>query len=254
MKITTWNVNGIRAALNKGLAAWVQQEQPDVFCIQEAKARAEQVDDVSAILPGAHTYWNAALKPGYSGVVSMTRQLPLDVDLGLGETRFDDEGRVIRLRFDDFFLYNIYFPNGQRGHDRVAFKLDFYARLLEECDRLHARGEKIIITGDFNTAHREIDLTNPRQNVNTSGFMPEERVWIDYFLAHGFVDAYRALYPERVQYTWWTYISNARSRNVGWRLDFFLVSADLLDRVEDVIIHDDVPGSDHCPVSLVLRD
>lgn len=254
MKITTWNVNGIRAAMGKGLPGWVQQQQPDVLCMQEVKARQEQVPDLAQILPDAHVYWNAAEKPGYSGVASFASVKPRNVSLGLGELRFDTEGRVIQLEYPDFYLYNIYFPNGQRGHDRVQFKLEFYALLLEICDSLHKAGKKIIITGDFNTAHREIDLANPRQNSTTSGFLPEERVWIDYYLERGFVDAYRVLYPERVQYTWWTYISNARARNVGWRLDYFLVSNALLGAVEDVIVHDDVLGSDHCPVSLLLRD
>lgn len=254
MKITTWNINGIRAAIGKGLASWAQAHQPDVLCLQEVKARQEQVLDADQILPGMHMYWNAAERPGYSGVASLARIQPVEVQLGLGENRFDTEGRVIRMEYPDFYLYNIYFPNGQRGHDRVSYKLDFYARLLETCDQLHGDGKNIIITGDFNTAHREIDLANPRQNATTSGFLPEERVWIDYYLDHGFVDAYRVLYPERVQYTWWTYISNARARNVGWRLDYFLVSTAMMDAVEDVVVHDDILGSDHCPVSLILRD
>ena len=152
-----------------------------------------------------------------------------------------------------FRLFNVYFPSGQRGQDRVAYKLDFYAHLLALCDALHARGEKIVITGDFNTAHTEIDLRHPKENANTSGFLPEERIWIDRYLAHGFVDAYRQLYPERVQYTWWTYRVNARARGVGWRLDYFLVSESLMPRVEDVVIHEEVMGSDHCPVTLVLE-
>jgi exodeoxyribonuclease-3 len=173
--------------------------------------------------------------------------------LGLGESRFNVEGRVIRTRHPDFLLYNIYFPNGQRGQERVDFKLDFYARLLEICDDLHARGEAVVITGDFNTAHREIDLKNPKENATTSGFLPEERAWIDKYLEHGFVDAYRRLYPERVQYTWWTYRFGARQRGIGWRLDYFLVSETLMSRVRDVIVHDDVLGSDHCPVTLWIE-
>jgi exodeoxyribonuclease-3 len=170
----------------------------------------------------------------------------------LGEERFDVEGRVIRTRGEDFLLYNIYFPNGQRGQERVDYKLDFYARLLEICDALHAAGENIILTGDFNTAHLPIDLAHPKENETTSGFLPEERVWVDKFLEHGFVDVYRRLYPERVQYTWWTYRMGARQRNIGWRIDYFLVSEKLAGRVKDVIIHDNVTGSDHCPVELII--
>ncbi len=152
----------------------------------------------------------------------------------------------------DFNLFNSYFPNGQRGQDRVAYKLDFYAYLLEICDNLHSKGENIILTGDFNTAHKPIDLRNPKENEKTSGFLPEERAWVDRYLEHGFVDIFRNLYPDKVQYTWWTYISNARARNVGWRIDYFLVSKNLVPRIRDVIIRDEVPGSDHCPVTLIM--
>jgi exodeoxyribonuclease III len=253
MKITTWNINGIRAGIKKGALEWAKIYSPDVFCLQEVKARPEQLIDEDRELPGYHLYWNAALRPGYSGVAVYSRVEPLEVQFGLGDERFDTEGRVIRLRFADFLLYNIYFPNGQRGLDRVEYKLDFYACLLEQCDRLHASGENIVITGDFNTAHNKIDLANPRQNRMTSGFLPEERQWIDRYLEHDFVDVYRQLYPSRVQYTWWTFISQARSRNVGWRLDYFLVSRGLLARAIDVVIHEDVLGSDHCPVTMILN-
>ena len=161
---------------------------------------------------------------------------------------------MIRFRYGDLYLYNIYFPNGGQENQRVPFKLDFYAKLLEICDDLHAKGKEIIITGDFNTAHNEIDLANPKSNEKNTGFLPEERVWIDKYLEHGFVDAFRVLYPERVAYTWWTYRFNSRARNVGWRLDYYLVSESLMDRVEDVVVHDEVMGSDHCPVSLILKE
>jgi exodeoxyribonuclease-3 len=254
MKITTWNVNGIRAAAKKGALVWAQESAPDVFCLQEVKARQEQLVTNEQPLPGYVSYWNAAQRPGYSGVAVYSRIEPLEFNFGLGDDRFDDEGRVIRLRFPDFWLYNIYFPNGQRGQERVDYKLDFYACLLDQCDQLHQKGEQVIITGDFNTAHREIDLANPKSNVKTSGFLPEERVWIDYYLDHGFVDIFRHLYPDRVQYTWWTFITNARARNVGWRLDYYLVSQRLVPHIQDVIIHDDIPGSDHCPVSLIVKE
>jgi exodeoxyribonuclease-3 len=177
----------------------------------------------------------------------------LETSFGLGNPEFDREGRVICTRHPHFLLYNIYFPNGQRDWGRLNFKLDFYARLLDMCNRLHASGEKIVICGDFNTAHREIDLRNPKQNANTSGFLPEERAWIDRYLENGFVDAYRQLYPQRIQYTWWTYIGRARERNTGWRLDYFLVSDALMPRVKDIVIHDAVLGSDHCPVTLFIE-
>jgi exodeoxyribonuclease-3 len=255
MRITTWNVNGIRAAIRKGALDWAKDEQIDVLCLQEVKARREQLPAGSQDLTGySCCYWNAAERPGYSGVAVYSRVEPISVDHGLGIEAFDSEGRVLRLRFPDFWLYNIYFPNGQRGQGRVDFKLQFYAALLDQCDRLHQQGERIVITGDFNTAHREIDLAHPRANQTTSGFLPEERQWIDAYLEHGFVDIFRVLYPDKVQYTWWTMITNARSRNVGWRLDYFLITQALAARTEDVVVHDEVMGSDHAPVSLVLRE
>ncbi len=234
------------------MAGWVEEHGPDVLCLQEIKARPEQIKEDKRELPGYTGIWNPAQRPGYSGVATFLREPVQEAHLGLGDDRFDEEGRVIQTRHPGFLLFNIYFPNGQRSHERVAYKLDFYARLLELCDRLHQAGEKIIITGDFNTAHNEIDLANPKQNANTSGFLPEERVWIDHYLEHGFVDAFRRLYPQRVEYTWWTYRFNARARNVGWRLDYFLVSPALVEQVKDVVIHKEVPYSDHCPVTLEL--
>jgi exodeoxyribonuclease-3 len=253
MKIVTWNVNGLRAALNKGVADWWQDLAPDVLCLQEIKALPEQLsEEQHAAFEGAEAIWNPALRKGYSGVATFLWTEALSNQLGMGEKRFDIEGRIIQTRFPDFTLFNIYFPNGQRDHGRLQFKLDFYSFLLDLCDQMHARGEQIVISGDFNTAHQEIDLRNPKQNEKTSGFMPIERAWIDKYLAHGFVDVFRRLYPEREQYTWWTYRSNARARNVGWRLDYYLVSESLVERVQDVEVYDEVLGSDHCPVGLTI--
>ncbi len=254
MRITTWNVNGIRAAIKKGAMAWAQNQAMDVFCLQEVKAMRDQLPEADREMPGYTCYWNPARRLGYSGVAVYSRVEPLSVAYGLGDERFDDEGRVIRLHYPGLILYNIYFPNGGRGQERIEYKLDFYACLLEQCDRFHLEGERVVITGDFNIAHNEIDLAHPKANEKNTGFLPEERVWIDHYLEHGFVDIYRMLYPERVQYTWWTFITNARARNIGWRLDYFLISQALSDRATDVLIHDDVPGSDHCPVTLVLND
>ena len=206
MKIVTWNVNGLRAALGKGAADWWNSEPPDVLCLQEIKVMPEQLDaKQQAQLEGPEIIWNPAERKGYSGVATFLWTEALKNSRGssggLGEARFDAEGRVIQTKFEDFTLFNIYFPNGQRDHGRLQFKLDFYAHLLNLCDQLHAAGEQIIITGDFNTAHNEIDLKNPKQNEKISGFMPEERAWIDKYLEHGFVDANRHLYPDREQYT-----------------------------------------------------
>ena len=253
MKIVTWNVNGLRAVIKKGALEWWNSQDLDVLCLQEIKTHPEQLTEAQHTQFGeAQIIWNPAARKGYSGVATFLWTEALSNQIGWGEERFDQEGRVIQTRFADFTLFNIYFPNGQRDHGRLQYKLDFYASLLELCDQMHARGEQIILTGDFNTAHREIDLRNPKQNAKTSGFLPEERAWIDQYLAHGFVDIYRQLYPDREQYTWWTYISNARARNVGWRLDYFLLSEGLTRLVKDVVILDQVMGSDHCPVSLEL--
>ncbi len=253
MRITSWNVNGLRAALRKGAADWWETDQPDVLCLQEVRAVPDQITKAQrAQLEQGHAEWNPAQKPGYSGVATFSQIEPLESQKGMGEDRFDNEGRLIQTKFEGFRLFNIYFPNGSRDHSRVGYKLEFYAYLLGLCDALHEAGEQVIICGDFNTCHQEIDLKNYRQNRKSTGFLPEERAWVDKYLEHGFEDAYRALYPERVQYTWWSNWGNARANNTGWRLDYFLVSESLMPRVQDVIIHDDVLGSDHCPVTLVI--
>lgn len=255
LKITTWNVNGIRAALSKGLLDWIEAQPPDILCLQEVRALPEQIGDealsrLAAIYPSIT--WNPALRPGYSGVAVLARSQPQNVSLGLDVPAFDREGRVICYRCPEFLLFNIYFPHG--GHDlsRVPFKLDFYARVLEVCRQLHASGQRIILCGDFNTAHRPIDLRNPKANGKTSGFLPEERQWVDRYLDNGFVDIYRALYPDKVQYTWWTYRMNARQRNVGWRIDYFLISEALASQAHEALIEDQILGSDHCPATLIL--
>jgi exodeoxyribonuclease III len=253
MKIITWNVNGLRAVLRKQALTWVWNQDPDVLCLQEVKARPEQLTvEQRGSLPMPHV-WNPAQQPGYSGVTTFYKEAPLEIQLGLGEPKFDVEGRIISTLHPGFRLFNIYFPSGQRGQERVAYKLEFYDCFLKLCDGLHAEGEHLILTGDFNTAHQPIDLKNPKSNQKTSGFLPEERAWLQKYLDHGFVDIFRRLYPERVQYTWWTNILNARQRGVGWRLDYFLISEALVPRVQDVIIHDEVLGSDHCPVELILK-
>ena len=252
MKITTWNINGIRAAMKKGIDKWIMDFSPDVLCFQEIKAKPDQFDASIFISMGYQFVWNSAERPGYSGVGILFKEKPLAIQYGLGNPLFDKEGRVIQFSYPDFELFNIYFPNGGRSLERVPFKLDFYEVLLNKCDDLHSENKNIIITGEFNTAHNEIDLKNSKSNQKNTGFLPEERIWIDYYLKHGFVDIYRHLYPDRIQYTWWTYRMNARQKGVGWRLDYFLISQKLNEKIKDVIIHDDVKGSDHCPVSLQL--
>ena len=182
MKITTFNVNGLRAILNKGLLNWLESDKPDILCLQEIKSRPEQIAEDLRHLGYPFAIWNPAEKPGYSGVATFMSEFAQEHGKGLGISHFDGEGRVIWTEQEDYRLYNIYFPNGQRGQDRVIYKLEFYAALLKQCDQLHAAGKKIILTGDFNTAHYEIDLAHPRENRETSGFLPEERVWIDHYL------------------------------------------------------------------------
>jgi exodeoxyribonuclease-3 len=254
MKIISWNVNGLRAVLSKGVLEEVKDLQPDLLCLQEIKARPdqltkEQLEEFADFTP----YWNPAERPGYSGVATFARNIPDNMSYGLGEERFDIEGRVIQTEFGDLVLFNLYVPNGKRDQTRLDYKLDFYARLLDVCDELHAAGKQVILFGDMNTCHRPIDLKNPKQNEKYSGFLPEERAWIDKYLAHNFVDIYREIYPERVQYSWWTYRLNARSRNIGWRLDYFLISSELAKQVVDAVIYDEILGSDHCPVGLELK-
>jgi exodeoxyribonuclease III len=245
----------LRAALGKGSWDWVKNHDSDVFCVQEIKSRPDQLTAEQHEILNYYPfiYWNPAERPGYSGVATFCKTQPYEVVVGMNSPEFDNEGRIVQTCFPGFRLFNIYFPNGGEENARVPYKLDFYARLLEICDLLHSTGEKIVITGDFNTAHQEIDLRHPKANVNNTGFMPEEREWVTRYLDHGFVDAYRRLYPDRVQYTWWTYRMNARVKNVGWRLDYFLVSEALMPQVADVIVHDEVMGSDHCPVTLFLH-
>lgn len=252
MKIITWNINGIRAGYRKGALDWIWEQKPDVACLQEIKARPDQLTFEQRNPHGYEAVWNPAEKAGYSGVVTFLRTRDAEFQLGVGAPSFDVEGRVISTVHPEFRLFNVYFPSGTRGRERVDFKLEFYARLLEICDEHHRRGESLIVGGDFNTAHMPIDLKNARQNQKTSGFLPEERGWVQKFLDRGFVDVYRHLYPERVQYTWWTTRLAARERGIGWRIDYFLVSESILPRVRDVIIHDQVQGSDHCPVEIVL--
>lgn len=252
MNIITWNVNGIRAALAKNALTWAFDRSPDALCLQEVKARPDQLNGEQAAQLRLPYVWNPAARAGYSGVATFYRNAPDEITLGMDSPESDAEGRIIQTRWGNLRLFNVYFPSGQRGHDRVDFKLRFYADLLDLCSALHSKGELLVVTGDFNTAHMPIDLKYPKANAKTSGFLPEEREWVQKFLDSGFADAYRLLYPERVQYTWWTYRLDARARGIGWRLDYFLVSEALMPRVRDVIVHEGVAGSDHCPVELVL--
>ncbi len=252
-KLFSWNVNGIRAAEKKGFLDWLGQCGGDVVAIQEIKAQPEQLSAGLLNPPGYHASFNPAEKKGYSGVATYSTRPPLAVSTTLNAPQFDTEGRVLISEFKPFVLFNIYFPNGGRGPEWVAHKLAFYRQFLEVAQRYRQAGRAIVVTGDFNTAYAEIDLARPKENQQHSGFMPEERAGLGEYFEAGLVDTFRHLHPDTVKYSWWDMVSRARDRNVGWRLDYFMVSPDLKDRIVSADIHDDVMGSDHCPVSLVLK-
>lgn len=249
----SWNVNGLRAAARKGFVDWLCESRPDILGIQETKCHPEQLDSQVRQPAGYFSYFASAERKGYSGVALYTKVEPLDVRIGLGLPEYDREGRTIVAEYAEFVLIIAYFPNGSRDLSRVPFKMAYKKEFLDYCNKLRKRGKKIVFCGDINTAHNEIDLARPRQNRNSTGFLREERDWIDELIAQGYVDTFRDRYPERTgAYSWWSYIGGARSRNVGWRLDYFFVSEDLRSDIADAAIHPDVQGSDHCPVSLTL--
>lgn len=253
MKLYSWNVNGIRAAQKKGLLDWMAAAQPDVLTVQETKARPEQLDEALRNPEGYHTYWVSAEKKGYSGVGLYSKVEPNDVKLGLGIEKFDSEGRTIIAEYDDFVLMTTYLPNGSRDHSRVPYKMEYKEAFLDYANALRDAGKSVVFVGDINTAHNEIDLARPKQNTKTTGFLREERDWIDKVVAQGYIDIYRDLNPDKEgAYSWWSNRSGARERNVGWRIDMFYISPDLRDKVETAEIHADVMGSDHCPISLTL--
>ena len=252
MKILSWNVNGIRAAQKKGFLEWLARESADIVCVQETKAHPDQLDFELLNPPGYQVYWNAAKKKGYSGVATFTKRKPLEITRGFGKPLFDSEGRVLVTEFPEFVLMNIYFPNGGRGPERVKYKMDFYQEILLFVEKLKKQGKSVIVSGDYNTAHQPIDLARPKENETTSGFLPEERAWLDKWMAHGQVDIFRKFNQKPEQYTWWDMKSRARDRNVGWRIDYHFVTPGLVPRVKGAAIHMEVQGSDHAPVSLEI--
>jgi exodeoxyribonuclease-3 len=253
MRIISWNINGIRAGERKGFLGWLAGCGADVVALQEVKATAAQLSAAMREPEGFSAHWLAAERAGYSGVATLSRVAPLKALSGLGEPRFDAEGRVLITRFAAFTLYNVYVPSGTTGLERVAFKLAFTAALREALRAELAAGRSLVVVGDLNTAHAPIDLARPRENQRTSGFMPAERAALGELLAIGLVDSFRHLHPEVVKYSWWTQRAGARERNVGWRLDYILVSADLAPRLLAADTHPEVEGSDHCPVSVELE-
>ena len=249
MKLISWNVNGLRAVWRKGFLDWFAEARPDVLCVQETRAWPDQLEAEQIAPEGYEGFWVCAEKKGYSGVCVYTRTKPEEVVEGLGDDQFDREGRTLTLRFKDFTLVNAYFPNGQRDHARVPYKMDYCRVFLAYCQNRCARGEQLVLCGDFNTAHHEIDLKRPKQNRNTTGFLPLERAWMDELADRGYVDAFRAAHPdEEDHYTWWSNIGGARERNVGWRIDYFFTTPGL--NVAKAYHLPEVLGSDHCPVGL----
>ncbi len=248
-RFVSWNVNGLRAALKKGFLDAFHELDADIFALQEIKALPDQLPDEVRQIPGYHSFFYPARKKGYSGTAVYSRSKPREVIYGLDNEAFDAEGRVLTLEFDDFYFINIYFPNAQPGLKRLDFKLDFNREVLRFMDRLAAE-KSVVMCGDLNVAHREIDLANPKSNEKNPGFSPPERAWMDELVHAGYVDTFRLFNQEPEQYSWWSYRFNARARNIGWRIDYFVVDPGSRDRVRGAAIHDDIPGSDHCPVSL----
>ena len=254
MKILSWNVNGIRATDKKGLFEWFKTESPDILCLQEIKALPEQVPPHLRNTPGYNIFYNSAERKGYSGVATFSKEKPIDVKKGFGIEKFDIEGRALITEFPSFTLFNIYYPNGKKNQERLDYKLDFYDTFLGYSDNLKAEVKNIVVCGDFNTAHKEIDLSRPKENSKISGFLPVERAWIDTFIDHGYVDTFRHFNKEPNQYSWWDMKSGARERNVGWRIDYFFVNKEFLPHVKKAFIMQDVMGSDHCPIGIEIEE
>ncbi len=251
-RILCWNINGIRAIWKKDFPQWFAKESPDILCLQETKAQRDQLADEIINFNNYKSYFFSAEKKGYSGVAIYSKHKPLKAKGGLGIPEFDSEGRVIELEFEKFILFNVYFPNGGRGPERVKYKLDFYNELFKRAQDLRTTKKNIIICGDYNTAHKEIDLARPKDNQTTSGFLPEERAWIDKITEMGYMDIFREYNKEPEQYTYWDQITRARERNVGWRIDYFFVSSEARNLITNATIHPHVMGSDHCPVELEM--
>ncbi len=252
-KLLSWNVNGIRAAEKKGFLNWFLKENPDILCVQETKARIEQLNKELINPNGYKSFWSSGEKKGYSGVATFTKKEPKKTEKGFGIKKYDCEGRILITDYDDFVLFNIYFPNGQRDEERLKYKLEFYDEFLKYTNKLKDKGRKIIVCGDINTAHKEIDLARPKQNEKTSGFLPIERKWMDKFVSEGHVDTFRHFIKDGEHYTYWDPITRARERNVGWRIDYFFITPNLLPNLKSAFIMPEVMGSDHCPIGIEIE-
>lgn len=248
MKLISWNVNGLRAVHRKNALEEIWKLNPSILCLQETKVSEDEIPFDLKYIPGYRSFFDSAEKKGYSGVAMYSQKEPLNVKNSFGDSKFDKEGRIIKADFDEFVLFNIYFPNGKASKERLKYKMDFYYSFLETLKSM--KNQKIIICGDINTAHKEIDLARPKQNEKISGFLPEERKWIDELLDIGFLDTFREFNTQEEQYTWWDLKSRARSRNVGWRIDYFFVSKNLKKNLKNAYILSQIMGSDHAPMVL----
>jgi len=250
MKLISWNVNGLRACVTKGFMDFFNEMDADIFCVQETKLQPGQIQ---MDLPGYHQYWNSAVKKGYSGTAIFTRQEPLSVAYGIGVEEHDQEGRVITLEFEDFYVVTVYTPNSQRELTRLEYRMTWEDAFLSYLKGLE-KNKPVVFCGDLNVAHKEIDLKNPKSNRKNAGFTDEERNKMSVLLENGFVDTFRYFYPDlKDVYSWWSYMGQARAKNVGWRIDYFITSESLKDKLVDAKIHMQVMGSDHCPVELEIR-
>jgi exodeoxyribonuclease-3 len=252
-RIVSYNLNGIRAALNKGFLEWLENSKPGILCIQETKAWPDQVDAGEFHKRGYRDFWHSAEKKGYSGVLILTREEPDHVEYGMGNSGYDSEGRVIRADYGELSVLNVYVPSGTTGDVRQEIKMKFLDDFLNFLNRLRKSRPMLLVCGDFNIAHREIDIHNPAGNKNNSGFLPEERAWVDSFLASGFVDSFRHLNPETVKYSWWSFRANARDKNLGWRLDYHMLTRQLAPKLRAAGIMNEARHSDHCPVWVDLE-
>jgi len=253
MKIVSYNVNGIRAASKKGLAEWLKDNPADIFCVQETKAHQEQVDVTPFEELGYHHVWHSAQKKGYSGVATFSKTEPDQVVIGCGIEKYDQEGRILRTDYGDWTLLNCYFPSGTSGEERQAFKMEFLDDFFNWIGELKKERPNLIIVGDYNIAHTPNDIHDPVRNKKSSGFLPEERAWMSKWLDSGFVDAFRQIHPEKVEYSWWSYRAGARKNNKGWRIDYQSVSQSIADKIKDAYQMGDAVHSDHCPVYMEIN-
>jgi exodeoxyribonuclease III len=252
MKIITYNVNGIRSAMSKGFLNWMKEEQPDVLCLQEIKASPDQVGVFELEEMGYHHFWYPAQKKGYSGVAIFSKHQPNHVEYGCGMKQYDEEGRVLRADFGDLSVMSVYHPSGSSGDERQAFKMKWLDDFHGYIKKLEKQRPQLILSGDYNICHKSIDIHNPVSNANTSGFKPEEREWMENFIQSGFIDTFRHFNSSPHQYSWWSYRAGARSKNLGWRIDYNMATLNLKSRLKGAAILSDVVHSDHCPVRLDL--